>query len=596
MLMKTPILVLAASLAFAASAEMLTGLVPRPRKVFFTGGTCPGAATLRHCEDGTIPAEGYRLTVASNGICVASSSPAGRFYAEQTLKQLAERNDGVETYPCVEIEDAPAFSWRGLHLDEARHFFGTDVVKRMIDRMSEHKLNVFHWHLTDSAAWRLQIDAFPKLTSEGAKVRIWSTEDRYYRVKPGVQRGDVIGPEFYTKEQIREIVAYASARHVRVIPEIDFPGHSQATMRCYPELRCASGGDKSFKRCEHDVCPGSEFTYRFFERVFDEVCELFPDEYVHIGGDEANMGNWAQCPRCKALAAREKLPDCGPALQHRLTCRFASYLAKKGRKVIGWNEVASGGAVPANVAVMSWRGVSRGMPCVLCPAGYFYFDYEQDIPDDPVPNYFWGWATSLERVYSFDRIARVAPEQRHLILGGQANSWTEMTLTEDELEWKIWPRACAVAELFWTNPPEAEKDFEEFAARVERDRSRMIAQGVNVAPVTRIDPVREALKPWVKDGPFIGECRVAGVLSVVRMASGREWRTPIGWEAPKQLLKVAANMRPDESWTTFRENALGEGVTGVLYVKPNERTTADVLKDIRSAWDAAARKMARVIR
>lgn len=573
----------------AAARGTAPGLVPRPRKMRLTGGTYRGGAAPRQVEDKSIPAEGYRLTVAADGIRIASSTAAGRFYAEQTLKQLATGDGEAVSCPCVEIEDAPAFAWRGLHLDESRHFFGMDVVKRMIDRMAEHKLNVFHWHLTDSQAWRLRIDAFPKLTDEGSKVHVWSTADRYYRVKPGTKRGDVIGPEYYTKAEIREIVAYAAARHVRVVPEIDFPGHSMVTMRCYPELKCALGEDKAFKLWDHDVCPGSEFTYRFFEKVFDEVCELFPDEYVHIGGDEANMKNWAQCPKCRALVAREKLADCKAALQHRLTRHFADYLAKKGRKVIGWSEVASGGEPPPNAAVMSWKGVALGMPCVLCPAGNFYFDYEQDLPDDPVPNYFWGWATSLERTYSFDGAAKAKPDERRLILGGQANSWTEMTLTEAELEWKVWPRACAVAELFWTDPSGAEKDFAEFAARVERDRLRMIAQGVNVAPVTRIDPVREALKPWIREGPFIESCRIAGALSVVRTASGREKRTPVGWADPKRQVKVSSHTLPDATWIVLRENDPATGEERTLYLKPNERTTSEIVKSAQNAWKTTFR-------
>lgn len=567
------------------------GLVPAPQKLTLTGGA--GCGT--HVEpivrtDASLPKEGYRLSVSTNGVRIWSATAAGTFWARQTLRQLAA---GRKSLPCVEIEDAPAFAWRGLHLDESRHFFGTDVVKRMIDRMAEHKLNVFHWHLTDSQAWRFRVDAFPLLTEKGSSVRVWSTTDRYYRVRPGTKAGDRIGPDFYTKDQVREIVAYAAARHVRVIPEVDFPGHCMAAMQCYPELRCEKGADTSVKLNEHDVCAGSEFTYRFFEKVFDEVCELFPDEYVHIGGDEANMKNWAQCPRCRALAEREKLPDCGPALQHRLTRHFADYLAKKGRKVIGWSEVASGGQAPTNAAVMSWKGVALGMPCVLCSAGTFYFDYEQDIPDDPVPNYFWGWATSLERVYSFDAAAKAGPGERRLILGGQANSWTELTLDESELEWKIWPRACAVAELFWTNPSGAGKDFEEFAARVELDRRRMIAQGVNVAPVSRINPVREALKPWIREGPFISTCRIAGALSVVRGASGREERTAVGWEDPDRLVKMRGDTRPGASWTVCRHDDPARGITRTLYLNPNSRTTPEVLSDAIQAWKTVFTKAMR---
>lgn len=509
------------------------GLVPAPQKMVVTGGELH-VRTLEPVleRDASLPSEGYRLIVASNGVRIASSTATGAFWARQTLKQLATVAADGTRIPCVTIEDAPAYPWRGLHLDESRHFFGKDIVKRFLDRMAEHKLNVFHWHLTDSAGWRLQIDAFPKLVEVGAVHTVWK-DYRSFREYPGHPSGTKLGPLYYTKDDVREILAYARARHIRVVPEIEIPGHSAEVAKAYPELRCERGADPSYKMFEHDLCVGTDATYRFFEKVLDEVCDLFDDEFIHIGGDECNMGNWKQCPRCQALMKREGFTDVSQ-LQARITRHFADYLAKKRRRIVGWSEIASGGQLPSDAAVMSWMGAAAGAWTICCNAGNFYFDYEQGIVDDPVPNYFWGWPTSLEKVYAFDGMNTMKGRER--VLGGQANNWTEMTINERELQWKVWPRACAVAELFWRNPQP--KDFSEFAARVAIDRRRMIADGVNVAPITRMDPVWEALNRHASR--IGGGTTVTGIACAISRRGEREPRLTFnGWERKKDLVSMS---------------------------------------------------------
>lgn len=517
---------------FFDGAEL--GLIPAPQKLTLTGGVGCGTDVEPVVRtDASLPKEGYRLSVSTNGVRIWSATAAGTFWARQTLRQIAA---GKKTLPCVEIEDEPAFAWRGLHLDESRHFFGKDVVKRFLDRMAEHKLNVFHWHLTDSAGWRLQIDAFPKLVEVGAVHTVWKSY-RSFREYPGHGPGTRLGPLYYTKDDVREILDYARRRQIRVVPEIEIPGHSAEVMKAYPDLRCELGADKSYKLYEHDLCVGHEATYRFFEKVLDEVCELFEDEFVHIGGDECNMNNWKQCPRCQALMKREGLTDVRQ-LQARITRHFAGYLAKKGRRIVGWSEIAAGGDLPSDAAVMSWKGADIDCWSILCNAGSFYFDYEQGLADDPVPNYFWGWPTSLEKVYSFNEMNTMAGKKR--VLGGQANSWTEMTISERELQWKVWPRACAVAELFWSNPQP--KNFEEFARRVEVDRRRMIADGVNVAPITRIDRIWEALNAHASR--IAGGTTVKGIACAV---SRRGERVPHltfnGWERRQDFVAMSAETR-----------------------------------------------------
>ena len=478
--------VFAASQASAlslAEGEPLASLVPMPREVKAFDGECRAIDGPRVEIAATIPPEGYELSIAPDGVTIRYSDDAGLFYARITLKQLREgATDGA--LPCVEIKDAPAFRWRGVHLDEARHFFGKTAVKRILDEMSWYKLNVFHWHLTDSQAWVLDVPGYPNLIRQGL----------------GKNFGEKVGPFYYTANDVKEILEYAAKRHITVVPEIDFPGHFAAACRAYPDLACKGGGKV--------MCVGNTNAIAFAEKVLDYVCELFPSHDIHIGGDECPRKFWAKCPRCRALVEREGLKG-AEDIQPWLTRHLAAYLEAKGRRAIGWEEIVVGrGKADANgesenkdgakssllpgknVLVMGYhkepaaRAANMGYPVVSCPNWHCYFDYTQQLEDDPF-NYFipekrW---LPLEEVYRFDPFEGVAAESRANIVGGQCCNWTEKTLNLYDLEWKMWPRGLALAEILWTNPEPSKRDFGEFSARAAEHRRRLIREHVNCAPL-----------------------------------------------------------------------------------------------------------------
>ena len=458
-------------------------LIPMPREVKATGGECRKSDAPKAEVVATIPPEGYELSVTPDGVTIRHSDDAGLFYATMTLRELRDgAADGA--LPCVEIKDAPAFRWRGVHLDEARHFFGKAAVKRVLEEMSWYKFNVFHWHLTDSQAWVLDVPGYPKLVRQGK----------------GKEFGEKIGPFHYTERDVKEILDYAAARQITVVPEIDFPGHFAAACRAYPDLACQGGGKV--------MCVGNTNAVAFAEKVLDYVCELFPSRDIHIGGDECPRKFWAKCPRCRALVEREGLKD-AEDIQPWLTRRLAAYLEAKGRRSIGWEEIVVGrGKADANgesenkdgakssllpeknVLVMGYhkaaaaKSANMGYTVVSCPNWHCYFDYTQQLEDDPF-NYFLpkGRWLPLEAVYRFDPFEGVEPERRANILGGQCCNWTEKTTNLTELEWKMWPRGLALAEILWTNPDPAKRDFAEFSTRAAEHRRRLIHEHVNCAPL-----------------------------------------------------------------------------------------------------------------
>ena len=427
-------------------------LVPYPQRVAELGGSVRDPEVVVR-TDAALPAEGYRLRVADGKAEVSSATEAGAFYARQTLAQL-RRDDG--TYPAVEIEDAPAFPWRGVLLDESRHFWGKDVVRRVLDRMAAFKLNVFHWHLTDSHGWRIQIDRYPELTDRGARRPI---PDWDWNIRDAANAVGEYGPYFYTKDDIREILAYAKARHIRVIPEIEIPGHSRELILCHPDFSCLDWGtfaDMIRTRSQVDqaaaLCVGNDDVMTFFENVLDEVCELFPDEYVHIGGDECPRGNWKDCPKCQKRMKDEGLKG-EDELQAWVTRRFSKYLAKKGRRIVGWDEILAGG-LPEGATVMSWRGAAGGIEAakqghcaVVCPHQKCYLDYPTGERGDacPYPRFCAKTFLPLEKVYSFDPYEGIPEDQRKYVLGSQTLNWGESTWDVRDLEYKMWPRTCANA-------------------------------------------------------------------------------------------------------------------------------------------------------
>ena len=417
--------------------------------------------------DGTVPEEAYTIEVAPKGVLVKASGLRGFNYAIQTLKQMlpveifgtrpAPRADW--TLPCVTINDAPRFAYRGLHLDECRHFFGIDEVKRYLDIMEVHKLNKFHWHLTEDQGWRIEIKKYPRLTEVGS-LRKGTCIKRDFSSSDGIPYGEGM---WYTHDQIREVVAYAASKGIDVIPEIDLPGHMLAALAAYPELGCTGGPYEVWTRwgvSEDVLCAGNDRVYEFLKDVLTEVCELFPYEYIHIGGDECPKVRWEACPKCqakiKALGLRDKDGhDAEHYLQSHVMSQMEKFLNGKGRKIIGWDEILEGEIAP-NATIMSWRGEAGGIKAtglghkaIMTPNTYFYLDYYQslDVANEP---FGIGGHLPVERCYSYEPYAEsMTPEQCGLIWGVQANLWTEYIAEADHLYYMLLPRLAALSEVQW---------------------------------------------------------------------------------------------------------------------------------------------------
>ena len=416
-----------------------------------------------------IEKEGYRLDVSRKAAVAEVSSLNGVIYAIQTIKQMlpvevfgkvaAAEADWV--LPCCVINDAPRFGYRGLHLDEARHFFGMDAVKRYIDIMEVHKLNTFHWHLTDDQGWRIEIMKYPKLTEVGS-IRN-KTIIGHIRTSKDYDHTPYGEGMWYTQDQIREIIGYAAAKGITVIPEIDLPGHMLAAITAYPEYGCTGGpyevwGDWGIS--DDVLCVGKEKTMKFLEDILTEVCELFPSEYVHIGGDECPKVRWEKCPHCQAKIRELGLKDddkhkAEHYLQSYVTARMEKFLASKGKKLIGWDEILEGEVAP-NATIMSWRGEAGGLEAVrmghdaiMTPNTYYYLDYYQtsDISNEPLGI---GGYLPIEKCYSYEPSTKeMTEEELAHILGVQANLWTEYIGTEDHLQYMLLPRLAALSEVQW---------------------------------------------------------------------------------------------------------------------------------------------------
>ena len=405
--------------------------------------------------------ESYQLSITGKGISVVAPSAAGLFYGFQSLLQLAEQEaDGTFSFPLIEIKDSPRFSYRGLHLDVSRHFRTKEFLKKQLDAMARYMLNRFHWHLTDGAGWRLEIKRYPELTEQAAyrpypNWKAWWKGGRKYCTKdaPGADGG------YYTQEDAREIVEYARQRHITVIPEIEMPGHSEEVLAVFPHLSCSG---KPYVNSE--VCIGNEDTFTFLQNVLLEVMEIFPSEYIHIGGDEANMDSWRKCPLCQKRMKQEGLADV-KELQSYLIHRMEKFLNEHGRQLLGWDEILEGGLAP-RATVMSWRGEEGGIKAakaghdvIMTPGGFCYLDSYQDAPTTQ-PEAIGGYLT-LEKVYSYDPIPEVlTKEGADYIQGVQANVWAEYITTAEHMEYMIYPRLLALAEVAWTQPDK--KNWEHF--------------------------------------------------------------------------------------------------------------------------------------
>ncbi len=485
--------VLLDKISFEPVPEEKLAIIPAPQKMTVTGGRVALVATAvpKVEKKASIPPEGYELSITKGGVTIRCSDDAGAFYARMTLAQIEKVDPKTKQkiYPCVEIVDAPKFKWRGVLLDTARHFLGKTAILRVIDEMSWYKLNVLQIHFTDGDSWTLEIPEFPELVKQGVA-----------RGRSGFVYGEKLQPFYYSTKDVQEIVAYAAARHVKVVPEIEMPGHFEAALRAYPSMKCTCpGGGKVF-------CIGNPETVRFAEKVLDRVCELFPSDVIHFGGDECTRKYWKECPVCQAHIKREGLKGV-EEIQPWLTRHLVEYLAKKGRRAIGWDEIflasswekwddflKAGGdsfnsLLPKTTMGMCWRpwgagalAANKGYEIVRCPTSNCYFDFSQGLPEDPFP-YFGRGVISLEKAYRFDVLEGVEPQARKNVVGGQCCNWAERTPNITMLEWKLWPRALALSEALWTYPDPAKRDFAEFSQRAAAHRLRLIRSRVNCAPL-----------------------------------------------------------------------------------------------------------------
>ncbi len=427
-----------------------------------------------------MPSESYAINVQPATINVEYGDGAGAFYALQTLFQLLpveifaqERQKGIDwVLPCCAIEDAPRFQYRGMHLDVCLHYFDFEFLKKYIDVMAAHKVNRFHWHLTEDQGWRLEIKKYPLLTEKGQ----WRKETVVGSLSSGVYDGIPHGG-YYTQEQVKELVKYAADRYVTIIPEIELPGHALAAIACYPELSC--GLEDHYETAtrwgifKQVYCP-KETTFEFLEDVFDEVFELFPSELVHIGGDECPKASWKACPHCQALIRKLGLKD-EYELQSYFVTRMEKYINSKGRQIIGWDEILQGGLAP-NAKVMSWLGEEGGIKAaqqhhevVMSPHQKYYLDYWQADPySEPLA---MSGPTTLRTMYDYEPVPEVlTQEERKYIIGVEGCVWTEYMSTPERVEYMAWPRMCAIAETGWTR---REKDWDGFVQRLEKHFGRL---------------------------------------------------------------------------------------------------------------------------
>ncbi|MFQ5690574.1 MAG: beta-N-acetylhexosaminidase [Gemmatimonadota bacterium] len=453
--------------------------------------------------------EGYVLDVADGSVVLSASRPAGLFYGIQTLRQLltgpagsgptsssvpgaaleqssaaARSGDAADRrsawlLPAVHISDSPRFPYRGMHLDVGRHLFPVSFIERYIDLLASYKMNVFHWHLTEDQGWRIQIRRYPRLTSIGSYRRETVLGKHF---DPYVGDGRPYSG-FYTQDEVRRIVAYAKERYVTVIPEIEMPGHSMAALAAYPELACTDGPFQVgtvWGVYEDIYCP-SERTFRFLEGVLAEVMELFPGPYIHIGGDEAPKRRWKESDEAQALMRREGLAD-EEELQSWFIRRIEQFLIAHGRRLIGWDEILEGGLAP-EATVMSWRGMEGGIEAarqghdvIMTPTSHVYFDYYQGDPErEPLAI---GGYTPLGKVYAFEPVPpRLTPDQARHILGAQGNVWTEYMPTSERVEYMVFPRLLALAEVLWS--PREARDWAGFQRRLPAQLERLDRLGVH---------------------------------------------------------------------------------------------------------------------
>jgi hexosaminidase len=460
--------VFSAEMALFREQMKATGLAPESGR----------SVSVSCVEKADLPQEGYEMSIRESGIELRASSGTGMHHAFQSLRQLllSAKETGSVDIPCAEIADAPRFSWRGCMLDTSRHFYTTAFIKKLIDLASLHHLNVFHWHLTDDQGWRLPVDAWPGLTETGA----WRIDRRttWDNLKVG---------GFYSKEDIREIVAFAAERHVEVVPEVDLPGHASAILAAYPDLGCTGGPyrvEDRFGIFEDVLCAGNDRVFDLFADIFDTLKELFPSPYVHIGGDEVKFNRWEECPKCRKRMEELKL-DRANELQSWITVRLANMLKERGKTAIGWDEVLEGTeklGLPQDLIVMSWRGQEGGIAAsakghrvIMTPLtdGCYVNFKPLDNPEEPGHLE----ASTVAKSYRMDPVTpKMSEAQAKLVLGGQCNLWSEVIYASRIAEYMLFPRLSAISESLWS--PKAARSLESFVTRLPELRKRLDALDV----------------------------------------------------------------------------------------------------------------------
>jgi hexosaminidase len=456
-------------------------------KAYDESSALPGSILLKINEGMETGDEGYHLDIERKGLLLEATGNAGLFYGLQTLSQvLVDRlgEDSEITVPCIDILDSPRFKYRGMHLDVSRHFFPKEFIMKYIDYLAMYKMNRFHWHLVDDQGWRIEIMKYPRLTEVGA-FRVDREHQHWNDREPAAPGEEATYGGFYTQDDIRDIVAYASSKYIEIIPEIEMPAHVISALAAYPELSC--------KQNELDVppggvwpitdiyCAGNEETFEFLENVLLEVIELFPSEYIHIGGDEATKVKWKECEKCQKRIVDEGLANVDE-LQSYFIKRIENFLNGKGKQIIGWDEILEGGLAP-EATVMSWRGMEGGIEAarqghdvIMTPTSHCYFDYYQG-PRNLEPLAIGGWLP-LSKVYSFEPLpAELTEDEKVHILGAQANVWTEYISTADHVEYMIFPRMPAIAEVVWSS--NNSRNWEDFSGRILNHMGRWKSMGIN---------------------------------------------------------------------------------------------------------------------
>lgn len=535
-----------------ASADWFAGLIAQrngPRVRVAAGNTQGATVSVERVSQGDLQTqfeeekllsitgltEAYSLQVKPDSVLIQASDNAGLFYGMGTLWQLLKQHPGPDgKLPCLKILDAPEFEWRGLMLDSARHMQSTKFIKQYIDWMSLHKLNVFHWHLTDDQAWRLEIKAYPKLTEVGG-----------YRVPAGAAPAADIDPVtgearlyggFYSQDEVRDIVAHAASRHITVVPEIDVPGHASAAIVAYPEL-----GVPGFQLQKvpaswgiyHNVFNLEESTFVFLETVLGEIVEMFPGEFIHLGGDEVVTEQWEASDRVSERMKELEI-DSYQSLQNYYVERLQAFLKPYDRRVIGWDEILES-SLPSEAVVMSWRGVegaieaaAKGHQTVLSPAPTLYLDHIQSAAVDEPPGRMD--VITVHDIYEFNPLPESLGENRNLLLGLQGNLWTEHVRLEERAAYMTWPRATAIAELGWSPP--AKRNWEDFSSRLEAHRARLDDLGINAARTYTAKPVVDSGQYSRREDRELELCQSSIVLAL-------EDDAPINGERESFLLDIS---------------------------------------------------------